>query len=250
MTGGPITRSDYQAKRLAFLRQLLDPAVSQGLEIGACDLPTVSASIGPCEFADYLSTEDLIRRWNLPASTVAPVSFVVDRAVPPEKQIAKRFDYVVACHVLEHVTNPIGYIEELSRLLKPGSGIMILVVPDKRWTPDVARPTTTVEHLLSDYYEGCRYPSIEHIMEFAKHWVPELKAKSESSASDFYQWACTNHRSGGADVHCHVWTDEEFFEQFDWLIRGGLLNGLSIAAKQMTPSGYNEFTLALRAERR
>ena len=191
----------------------------------------------------------MIRIWSLPAETVVPVTYLLDRKTPVDKLIAKRFDYIVACHVLEHVPNPIGYIEELSRLLKPGSGIMVLAVPDKRWTLDAARPSTTVEHLLSDYYDGCRYPSIEHIMEFAKHWLPEMKTMSEKSASDFYQWACENHRSGRADMHCHVWTDDEFFEQFDWLIQGKILQGLSVAEKQMTPMGYNEFTLALRTDR-
>lgn len=246
---GAVSRSDYQAKRLEFLRRVVDLAATRGLEIGAGDLPTVPATVGSCEFADLRSAEELARLWRLPADAVVPVNFLLNPATPVDQQIRRRFDYVVACHVLEHIPNPLGYLEELARVVKPDGGIVVFAIPDKRRTPDVGRQSTTTEHLLSDYYNDYRYPSVEHILEFSKHWISDVRTMSETSASDFYQWACKNHHSGTADVHCHVWTDAEFFDQIEWLLSIGFFWGQSIAAKQMTESGYNEFMIALRVDR-
>jgi SAM-dependent methyltransferase len=237
------TREDYRCKRRSFLCTLLDVSVCDGLELGACDLPTVQPDLGRCSFADVRSTDALISMWNLAPKDVVPVRFVIDPGNRLDDQIDERFDYIIACHVLEHVPNPIGYIEELSRLLRP-CGIIVLAIPDKRSTLDALRPSTTIEHLLGDHFNGCRYPSVEHIMEFAKCWVDEVKAMSPAAA---YRWAQGNYRSGQADVHCHVWTDEEFFHQMEQLVEGGILRGLSVAATERTPDGFNEFTIALRA---
>jgi len=237
------TREDYRRKRQSFLNALVDVPASNGLELGACDLPTVQPSFGRCSFADVHSTDTLISMWKLAPKDVAPVRFLIDPRSRLDDQIDERFDYVVACHVLEHVPNPIGYLEELSRLLRPG-GIIMLAIPDKRSTPDTLRPSTSIEHLLGDHFDGCQYPSVEHIMEFAKCWVDEVKAMSTAAA---YRWAQSNYRSGQADVHCHVWTDEEFFRQIKQLMEDDILSGLRIAATERTPKGYNEFTIALRA---
>jgi SAM-dependent methyltransferase len=237
------TREDYRRKRQSFLNGLLDVSASKGLELGACDLPTVPPNLGRCSFADVRSADALISMWNLVAEDVVPVRFLIDPRSRLDDQIGERFDYVIACHVLEHIPNPIGCIEELSRLLRPG-GQIVLAIPDKRSTPDALRPSTTIEHLLGDHFDGCRYPAVEHIMEFAKYWVDEVKTMSTAAA---YRWAQSNYRSGQADVHCHVWTDEEFFHQIEQLMEGDILNGLRIAARERTPEGYNEFTIALRA---
>jgi ubiquinone/menaquinone biosynthesis C-methylase UbiE len=42
------------------------------------------------------------------------------------------FDYVNCAHVLEHLLNPIGVLDEIQRVLKPG-GILYLEAPDVRW---------------------------------------------------------------------------------------------------------------------
>jgi hypothetical protein len=109
-------RVDYQTKQRKFLGALVDLASSDGLEIGASDLPTVPATLGRCDFADFRSAEELVRRLNVPPGTVVPVTFIVRRDTPLPEQIAKRFDYVIACHVIEHVPNMIGYLREVATL--------------------------------------------------------------------------------------------------------------------------------------
>ncbi|MEP0883663.1 class I SAM-dependent methyltransferase [Trichocoleus sp. ST-U3] len=243
-----ITRADYQLNRLQFLNNLVDLEKSEGLEIGACDLPTVSKEVGNCEFADFRSAEEMIRLWNLPPETVMPVKYILQRYSEVHTQINKKFDFVVLCHVIEHIPNVIGYIKDLHNLLKPG-GVIIIACPDKRRTFDASRPSTTIEHLLDDYYNNCNYPSLEHILEFAKAASDDLRQKSIKSPKEFYEWGCKNFESGMADAHCHVWTDEEFFNQISYLIEAGMIEGLEIVDKQYNNIVYNEFLIALKSAR-
>lgn len=74
-------------------------------------------------------------------------------------------DYVVSSHVLEHVANPVAALAEWYRVLRPG-GIIYLVVPDRRYTWDHARPLTTVDHLLEDFERGATPFEATHIDEF------------------------------------------------------------------------------------
>jgi len=60
------------------------------------------------------------------------------------------YDFVLSCHSLEHVANPLKAIEEWKRVLKP-NGYLVIVLPDKRFTFDINRPYTTMTHLLDDY---------------------------------------------------------------------------------------------------
>ena len=241
-----ITRKDFLFNRLNFLSKLVNVKDSEGLEIGACDLPTVPREAGKCEFADFRSAEEMSRLWNLQLETVMPVQYILKRDTKVHNQIDKKFDYVVLCHVIEHIPNMIGYIKDLHNLLKTG-GVMLIVCPDKRRTPDASRPSTTIEHLLDDYYNDCYYPSLEHILEFGKAWFDELKQKSLRSAKEFYEWGYQNFESGLADAHCHVWIDEEFFTQIQYLIEGEILDGLKIIDKSYNDPLYNEFSIALKA---
>jgi SAM-dependent methyltransferase len=243
-----ITRESYQVKRLEFVRTIVDVANARGLEIGACDLPTIPDYVGSCQFADFRTAEEMIELWKLPPETVVPVQFLLSREKPLSAQIDTRFDYIVACHVIEHVPDPIGYILDLQKLLDPnGAEVIILAVPDKRATLDAVRPSTSLDHLLMDFHDNCRLPTLEHILEFSRAWSPELRALAEKSLYEFYNWGTNNFASGAPDAHCHVWTDEEFFSQMEKLTSGGVMRGLEVFATQEKQLGFNEFMIALRS---
>jgi len=60
------------------------------------------------------------------------------------------YDFVLSCHCLEHVANPLKALFEWNRVLKV-NGKLILVLPDKTNTFDHYRPYTRFEHILRDY---------------------------------------------------------------------------------------------------
>jgi SAM-dependent methyltransferase len=240
-----VTRQDYQMERLNCLKRFIDPENSFGLEIGACDLPTVPPELGKCQFADFRSKEELINCFNLPPETVVPVRYILNRNVELHQQIDQTFDYIILCHVIEHVPDVISYIQSLRQLLNP-NGIILIACPDKRRTPDISRSSTTIEHLLADYYHSTRYPNLEHVLEGSKAWGV-LDQKNTSDYAALYEWACQNFESGLADTHCHVWIDNEFFSQIEQLIHARLLGGLEIVEKGYNKSDFNEFFIALKA---
>lgn len=64
-----------------------------------------------------------------------------------------QYDFVLSCHSLEHVANPLKAILGWKRILKTG-GKLALVLPDKEKTFDINRPYTQFAHLLEDYHKN------------------------------------------------------------------------------------------------
>lgn len=60
------------------------------------------------------------------------------------------YDFLLSCHSLEHIANPIKTLKRWNNVLKKG-GRIILVLPDKDFTFDHKRPYTTFDHLLQDF---------------------------------------------------------------------------------------------------
>jgi SAM-dependent methyltransferase len=75
-----------------------------------------------------------------------------------------KYDFVLACHVLEHVANPLKAVREWHRVLKP-SGALLVLLPDKNYTFDHRRPYTTFEHLRSDFEADIQEDDLTHLDE-------------------------------------------------------------------------------------
>ncbi|HWF26116.1 MAG TPA: methyltransferase domain-containing protein [Solirubrobacteraceae bacterium] len=123
--------------------------VGDGIEIGALTLPLrVPARVRVrVRYVDRMSRADLLRHDGpeLAASGLDPASIpeidVVDRAETLASFADQSLDFVIANHVLEHVEDPIGALENLLRVIRPG-GILFLILPDARHTFDARRPRT------------------------------------------------------------------------------------------------------------
>lgn len=239
-------RTGFQTRRLSLLSSVIDLGDSTGLEIGACDLPTVPKDLGKCRYADFRSSQEMIEMWGLQPETVCNVDYILSRDQALSTQIAEKFDYVIACHVLEHVPDVISYLSDLKLLLKPGGKrIIFLTIPDKRATLDATRSSTTVERLLHNHHEGIRSPSFEHILEFHRHWIGYSNGDKPLPLKEAYDYASEAVRSRSADAHCNVWTGEEFREQIEELIAAGFLPGQSLVRYEPFYVGTNEFAVVL-----
>jgi hypothetical protein len=130
------TRADYQRNRFAFLSRLVDIRKTTGLEIGASDLPTVRAPTGKCFHVNFRSKSEMVSLWKLDPNEVPDVDYIVPRNGLVSQTISNRkFDYIVLAHVIEHIADPIGYIQDLSSLLND-KGVVMMAIPDKRRTYD------------------------------------------------------------------------------------------------------------------
>lgn len=81
--------------------------------------------------------------------------------------MAEQYDFLLSCHSLEHIANPIKALTEWSRVLKP-AGYLLLVLPDKRGTFDHNRETTPVSHLLQDFSGGVGEDDLTHLPEILR----------------------------------------------------------------------------------
>jgi SAM-dependent methyltransferase len=75
-----------------------------------------------------------------------------------------RYDFLLSSNCLEHVANPIKALAEWKRVIKPGSGL-ILVLPNKEGTFDHRRPVTKFEHLLEDFTRDVGEDDLTHLDE-------------------------------------------------------------------------------------
>ena len=113
-------------------------------------------------------------------------------------------DFIIACHVIEHVKNPIKTIEQCYRNLKVG-GKLLLVVPDMLKTFDSKRELTPLSHLIKDYQEPSKERDFEHYEEFY------TKAFPETDRPDFTEFVQEKFNEDYS-IHYHTFTYESFLE--------------------------------------
>ncbi|MGC4231686.1 MAG: methyltransferase domain-containing protein [Niabella sp.] len=74
------------------------------------------------------------------------------------------YDFLLSCHSLEHIANPIKALKRWNEVLKPG-GTIALVLPNKEHCFDINRPYTNFEHLKEDYEKGTDETDTTHFEE-------------------------------------------------------------------------------------
>lgn len=113
--------------------------------------------------------------------------------IPDEK-----YDFLISCHSLEHIANPIKALSEWRRVLKPG-GALCIIVPDKTHTFDHNRDYTSMNHLIDDYKNNTDESDLTHLEEILKlhdlskdpgsEEIEKFKARSIAN----YQYRCLHH---------------------------------------------------------
>ncbi len=241
---------------------MIDVAGGRGLEIGALMRPIVTKDMGRVEYIDRASTEEL-RRWYANNDQVDPGNLVeVDHVWGSQTLFEcvgrqRVYDYVVASHVIEHVPDLFGWLQEIGSVLADG-GIASFVVPDKRYTFDVLRRTSSASELVDAYVRGLRRPDprqiFDHFIGFRDvdgeklrtgHAAPETMAPTHDPR-DLME-ICRRTLTSGEyiDAHCWVFTPRSFVEALDLGNRIGALP-FEIAAIFPTPGLSHEFFVSLR----
>ena len=113
---------------------------------------------------------------------------------------AHSYDFVLSCHSLEHVANPLKALREWKRILKPG-GFLILAVPNKESIFDHNRPTTTFSHLVADEQSNVDETDLTHLQEILE--LHDLgRDKAAGSFEEFRVRSLDNFSNRG--LHHHV----------------------------------------------
>jgi SAM-dependent methyltransferase len=145
--------------------------------------------------------------------------------------------YAVASHVLEHVPNPLGWLQEILDCLEPG-GMVAIVLPNRERSMDYYRQPTSFAQLIGWSIEKPAKPTPTQVMEFLSQSfeddgrvdfdapMPAFKAVkrhyTDATAIDFAEFVAREDHY--LDIHCSVWTPESFVEAFSRVIATGRLN--------------------------
>ena len=74
------------------------------------------------------------------------------------------YDFLLSCHSMEHLANPLKALKRWREVLK-NEGVLVLVLPNKEVTFDHQRPYTTFEHLLEDCTNNVTEADTSHFAE-------------------------------------------------------------------------------------
>ena len=174
-----------------------------GIEIGALHEPLHVPPSVNVRYVDRMSTPDLRRQYpELKDLNLVQVDIIDDgerlATVADGSQ-----DFVIANQVLEHFQNPLLAMQNMLRVLKPGA-VLYLSLPDKRFSFDVDRPVTTVEHVLRDYNEGPEWSRRQHFEEWARY---KEKLSGEALHARVDELIRIDY-----SIHFHVWTQLDMLD--------------------------------------
>jgi SAM-dependent methyltransferase len=124
----------------------------QGMEIGAGSYPTslfgnASAILNDCDASLAFGGHELDLLCSVDAPEFGRLS-------------EKKFDFVIASHVLEHVDSFLRAVENLICVVKPG-GMIYIVLPDIEFLNDrLWLPMFDFDHHIDEYSEPFKYAKI------------------------------------------------------------------------------------------
>jgi SAM-dependent methyltransferase len=186
------------------------------------------------------------------------VADLVTKRFGPEK----RFDWILASHTIEHMPDPIRFLEECAKVLTPG-GVIRLAVPDKRGCFDHFRPSSDISEWIQAYRERRERPTVYQVFREECYrtevttrdgrpitWrlaeVPAHDAEPAERSLDLYRaWFAP----GGTepttyiDTHCWAFTPESF----ELLVRDTMAFGLvPLDVASVSATRGHEFFVDLR----
>ena len=193
-------------------------------------------------YTDYISTEEIRAKaaYN-PGGKSAEVP-AVDFVWVPGKPLAEcapsglTFDYAAASHVMEHVPNPIGWLNEILAVLNPG-GRLALFLPDRRRNVDIFRNLTSFGELVGLWITQPAVPTPHQILDFMTMSLDGTKLSGDwsnlsvataptfYSDSDSLSFATSAGMNGTyVDIHATVWEPEHCVKVLERVVQAGLLN--------------------------
>lgn len=179
-------------QKQAYALQFTGGKEARGLEIGCSFQPLFRRSEG--YNVQYLETTDTAGVRARCAAAKKPLSLVeeIDFVFDPERTLAQtvggaeRYDYAVTSHVVEHIPNLAGHLNEVESVLRPG-GVYVAIVPDKNFCFDVVKPNSTLGEVLEAHVAKRKAPP------FASY-VDEMRYASKTKDVPYGGW--TNAQAG------------------------------------------------------
>ena len=202
-----------------------------GIEIGALHRPVPLPEGATVRYVDRLYTDDLRSEYGELSSVEVVEPTIIDDGELLNRIASNSVDFIIANHFLEHCQDPIGTILVHLDRLRAG-GHLFYAIPEKRYTFDNPRPTTTLEHVIHDHTDGGASSRVDHYTEYGR--IVMGSAEPERTGRELMD--------ADYSIHFHAWTSVEMIELFVYLQRTYEPN-LEIIASQ---AFEDEFILVCR----
>ena len=178
-----------------------------------------------------------------------------------EKYSLASFDYIISSHNLEHMPDPIRFLQACQKVLRPG-GVISLAVPDRRVCFDYFRPHSTLADWLEAYFAKRERPTASQVFRqfalrssyrengqelgsFSLDYDPAQIHPVESleEAFESYKTLEENPSENYHDVHCWAFTPSSL----ELMLRElNFLDLIRLEIQQVTATHGCEFFLRLR----
>lgn len=232
-----------------------------GLEIGASYNPLVSKSSGArIETIDYIDQAGLLAKYaadpSVDTSRIEEVDYIangqrITNVIPHRK----RYDFIIASHVIEHMPDPIAFFNDCAMLLKD-DGRLVMAIPDKRTCFDAAQAITTAGQLLDANLAARERPTPGAIFD-AMAYDTLLDGQIGWSISDRGSITFANELNLAGDLFHYAQTAHEYIDVHQWrftpssfrLLVSDLhaIGSISIGEVAFHGTFRNEFFVALAA---
>jgi len=212
----------------------------EGVEIGALHKPLDLAglNVSKISYVDRLTNDDMrIHYPDLNALSLVHVDIVDDGATLttlPENSL----DFIIANHVIEHLSNPIQALRNWYNHLRP-NGVLFLAVPDKRFTFDKDRSLTSLQHFIDDYTAS----DADRVIRDHAHFV-ETAAIIEKRTGEEVEKRVAALIALQYSIHYHTW-DYRSFRSFIRCVCRERAIPFSIVDYSRVLSGTEEFIFVL-----
>lgn len=139
---------------------------------------------------------------------------------------ADELDFILCSHVLEHVPDFVGYLRDVENVIRPG-GRVVIAYPDRRYTYDLLRTPTSLEALVGRFNRKVTRPEPDVVYDALIHHRCAYTGRIWAGIEPMYDGPSFTKkvalkRSKEAettyiDVHCNIFTDEEFVKMIKLL---------------------------------
>jgi hypothetical protein len=219
-----------------------------GLEIGPSHNPIAPKKKGfNVHILDHATADQLRVKYKgheiygVKLENIEEVDFVW-HGEPLQELIGKTscYDWIIASHVIEHVPDLISFLQQSEALLKP-TGILSLVIPDKRYCFDYFSSSSSTGNVL-DAEKRVRPTHgqiFDHFANASKRngviaWSSDVPGGADELMHTFAgaqeQWSRSVSTADYIDVHCWRFTPASFRLLVSDLLNLGLI-GLEIKAE-------------------
>ena len=199
-------------KRNNFYRKL----IGSGLEIGAFEHPAKLPENCSVKYCDVITREEAKLLFpEVNHEDLVNIDYIIDLDCGGLERFKDNSqDFIIINHVIEHIFDPVHALVECFRVLKP-NGLLVLSVPDKRFTFDIHRPLTSIEKIFTrikrvpkvvrndDYLDILEYIAIKDVPIELRSKFTDKSEKVRNELLNLFM---------SRKEHLNVWIDETFQE--------------------------------------